>query len=121
MPSSKNNILAASCLIILSLFAFKGKKEKPMVLGTDLRWRTEVSYDQQDNVSGYVIHNNKLTELVIFNADNDELKSLLKTVSVIGNPVKRIVIEKASGTAQVKEILNLKKKFPQAVILVATK
>lgn len=120
MTTSKNNILAASSLIILSLFAFKGKKEKPLVLGADLRWKTEVSYDQHAGISGYVVHNNKSTELVIFNADNEALRSLLKTVSTIGNPVKRIVIEKTSGTAQVQEIINLKKKFPQAVILVAT-
>ena len=120
MTTSKNNILAASSLIILSLFAFKGKKEKPIVLGTDLRWKTEVSYDQHATVSGYVVHNNKLTELLIFNADNAGLKSLLHTVSTIGNPVKRIVIEKAAGLAQEQEIINLKKKFPQATILIAT-
>lgn len=120
MTSSRNNILAASSLIILSLFAFKGKKEKPMTLGTDLRWKTEVSYDQQANVSGYVLHNNKKTDIIIFEADDSSLKALLRKVSIIGNPVSRVIFQNNPNAFEQAEINNLKKKFPTAQFLIAT-
>lgn len=118
MKTSQTNLIVTASLIILTLFAFKGKKESPLVLSADHRWRTEVSYDQAANVSGYILHNDKLTELVIFNIDSSGLENLLKTTARIGNPVNRIVLQKSNTTLAAMEINTLKRKFPQAKILV---
>lgn len=88
-----------------------------MILSADHRWKTEVSYDRSANLAGYVLHNDKSTELVLYNIDSHGLEDLLATTARIGNPVRRIVIEKNNSAAS--DLIFLKKKFPEAKILIA--
>ena len=67
---TKRSLILLFAFSLLSLSAFKGKKSNALVLNANHSWKTEVSYDKAANIAGYILHNDKLTEIVIINMDD---------------------------------------------------
>ncbi len=117
---TKRSLILLFAFSLLSLSAFKGKKSNALVLNANHSWKTEVSYDKAANIAGYILHNDKLTEIVIINMDDLGFAKLVKQVNSIGHPVNRITIQQNALAFTESNIHLLKKKFPGASIFISS-
>lgn len=117
---TNRSLLLLFAFFLLSLSAFKGKKNNVLVLAANHSWKTEVSYDKAANIAGYILHNDKLTEIVVYKMDSLDFTALVKQANAIGHPVKRITIQQNDAQLTASAIHLLKKKFPGAPIYIAS-